>query len=222
MRTRRSFRKIDGKYIVTELVLIVVGILLAINLNTWTNNRKLDAESRTSLEKIRNEAERNIEELEESLSSGESVQNLYTAFITLQEEADTASVEYVTAELESMVAEYGDQLGIRPEDVGQTARALGDVTLPFDLELAELNDIAWQAAKLSNTVNQFEYDCLAELLSIYNLQGLFLTEQSKLIDTIAEQDLNKLRIVLNIGLQLGNELKARYQSLLNEENACRV
>ena len=222
MRPRLTSRKIDGKYIATEFVLIVVGILLAINSNTWTSNRKLDAQSKTSLEKIRNESVRNIEELEKSLTSNERAQTLYTAFLTLQEEADTASIDYVIAKLGPMVAEYGDQMGISSEEVGQAARALGDIQLPVDLELAELNDIAWQAAKLSNTVNQFEYDCLSELLSIYNLQSLFLTEQGKLIDTIVEQDLNKLRIVLNIGLQLGNELQGRYRSLLNEENACSI
>ncbi len=92
--------------------------------------------------------------------------------------------------------------------------------LSIDIEMAELNEIAWQAAQISGTVNQFDYACLESILAVYNLQSFYTTEQNKMIDAIVEENLVKLQRMLNVSKQLGSELMGRYALISGADAAC--
>lgn len=86
--------------------------------------------------------------------------------------------------------------------------------LKTDVQLAELADIAWQVAKVSNVVNVFSYDQLEEILSDYDMQSFYLDEQSKLIDAIVGDNFSLLKRRLSVCNQLAENLQRRYEVML--------
>ena len=72
----------------------------------------------------------------------------------------------------------------------------------FELNLDDLQNIAWETAKMSNITNELNYDCLQVLVKIYSLQEIFTNEQQKILNHFVNSEHGKLLSALLIVQQL--------------------
>lgn len=56
------------KYAIGEIVLVVVGILIALQINTWNENRKERVEEQTILKQLQTEFKSNLEQLDDKIA----------------------------------------------------------------------------------------------------------------------------------------------------------
>ena len=83
----------------------------------------------------------------------------------------------------------------------------------ISLEIPTLTEIAWQTTTTLNVTNEFNYDCLYELESMYNLQRRVQIEINKSADALQKGNLEELVVILEFLNQLGNQLQTDYNSV---------
>ena len=59
------------KYAIGEIVLVIIGILIALSINNWNANRKLKSEEQNLLKDLRIEIKNNIDELSIAINEHE-------------------------------------------------------------------------------------------------------------------------------------------------------
>ncbi|MEM6299495.1 MAG: hypothetical protein AAF740_12475 [Bacteroidota bacterium] len=216
-RIRKKF-KIDWKYVITELLLLVVGILLAINLNDLYASQKTRDQIELSLEQIKEEIRLNASELKEVTEINKKLNDFCLEIATLS----SAEVNHVSCSTDKMTRLrkiYADQFIIKDS----TSLGLGKysyvLSINYELEYAELDDIAWKAAQLSTNVNKYGYDCLKNLLSVYRLQELYVQVQSKFLDSGSLEE-EELIATLQLCHKLGTDLLERYDTLEKGMKEC--
>ena len=79
-------KKLDWKHIITELVLIVVGILLAVNLDAWYSGSKVREEANFSIKYIKEELDLNIAEMEAIVEANAPLDAFYQDLRSLPHE----------------------------------------------------------------------------------------------------------------------------------------
>jgi predicted Holliday junction resolvase-like endonuclease len=72
------------KYAIGEIVLVIIGILIAVSINDWNTDRKLRIEEQAMLKDLRKEVEGNIQLLDEvneqherSFKAAEEIEAMY-------------------------------------------------------------------------------------------------------------------------------------------------
>jgi len=209
----------NWKYLFTELALIVAGILLAINLNSWNANRKLDEQVKLSIVKIQEELKHNIEELENVIESNQEMSDFYVALNRLiDQDADqfTCRVEDMTS-LRSQYQNYFEVLDSTKVSKDQYEYR---IDLAFELEYGEMRDIAWRTAQLTQVINEFEYNCLGEIISVYGFQELFNNVQNKFLDMGIIRDREVYISTYQLNHQLAQDLLGRCKALEKEIEQC--
>ncbi|WP_191859415.1 DUF6090 family protein [Hanstruepera ponticola] len=61
-KTRKYF-----KYAIGEIILVVIGILIALQINNWNENRKAEYEEQKILKQLKNEYQKNLNQLDEKI-----------------------------------------------------------------------------------------------------------------------------------------------------------
>jgi hypothetical protein len=89
-----------------------------------------------------------------------------------------------------------------------------------ELELVELSDIAWETTKSLDILNEFGYECLYELESMYSLQSRVQKEIDKSSDALQNNDLDALLIILSFIDQLEIQLEKKYKKTLSLIDNC--
>jgi hypothetical protein len=212
--------QLDWKYIFVELVLIVAGILLAINLNTWNSSRKLKKQIQTSIEKIIEEVKVNVEELEYVIEANKPMHEFFIRFSKYVDEEFTA-VECTVEEMQGLRNDFKDHFVVRDSVQMEDGRFQYRLSLAFELEYGELVDIAWQAAKISNTINEYPYECLKEMLMVYDFQKVFTKSQEQFLDYGIFKDEEKFIMTFELYYNICQEQLGRYENLLEVIDNCR-
>tara|TARA_R100001369_G_C3295605_1_gene164760 strand:+ start:42 stop:791 length:750 start_codon:yes stop_codon:yes gene_type:complete len=88
------------KYAIGEIVLVVIGILIALQINQWNENRKENNALKTLTENLNNEFQKNLKELDIDLSR---VKNAITASNTLLSYTGTKNVEVDNIIIDSLI-----------------------------------------------------------------------------------------------------------------------
>jgi hypothetical protein len=88
------------KYAIGEIVLVVIGILIALQINQWNENRKENNALKTLTENLNNEFQKNLKELEIDLSR---VKNAITASNTLLSYTGLKNVEVDNIIIDSLI-----------------------------------------------------------------------------------------------------------------------
>lgn len=94
------------------------------------------------------------------------------------------------------------------------------VSYSIEIELNGLKNIAWEASKISNITNEFDYYCLSKLVEVYSLQKLYITEQRKMLNYIIASDYDKLKVALSINNQLKQQLQETIKEAREEIKNC--
>lgn len=71
-----------------------------------------------------------------------------------------------------------------------------------------------------NVSNDFNYECLYELESMYNLQRRVQNEINKSANALQQRELEELMHVLEFLEQLGSQLQESYNIMLNNIKNC--
>ena len=80
------------KYAIGEIILVIIGILIALSINNWNENRKLKIEEQNSLKDLRTEIVSNIEALSSAIESNHKSYNLGQKFIKLLDDREAFDV----------------------------------------------------------------------------------------------------------------------------------
>ena len=93
-------------------------------------------------------------------------------------------------------------------------------TTYINLEITTLTEIAWKTTTTLNISNEFSYECLYELESLYNLQRRVQNEINKSANALQKGELESLMRVLEFLEQLGSQLQESYNTMLDNINNC--
>ncbi len=88
------------KYAIGEIILVVIGILIALSINNWNENRKEYNALKTLTENMNNEFQKNLEELETDLTR---VKNSITATNTLLSYTGSKNIEVDNTIIDSLI-----------------------------------------------------------------------------------------------------------------------
>lgn len=220
IRFLRKFMRVDWRYMLVELVLIVVGILLAINLNTWSADRKLKTETKISINKLAEELQFNLEELRKVTEINTDLSD-FVGNLAEVGESQAGTLRATDDEFQEIRKQYGSYF--RLIDSSQVNVDTFDYSLQvyYQIEYAELNDIAWQTAQISNAINAYDYDCLKEIIAVYSFQKLFSDVQNKFLDYEFLEDYRKFQATFQLYQRMSGELLERYEDLEQGIQNCR-
>ena len=180
-------------------MLIFIGISLAIWFNNWNSSMQSSKNKKIVMVKIKEEIAANLEELLNARKVNELTRNGYSEYQQLfgassNEVIATPSAFNVLQKKYPSFFQVKDSVSINQD----TFMYLGGVSI--NLELGELTDIAWKAAQSINITNEFDYECLYELESTYNLQARVKNGFDQAADALIDNDIKKLIRILNLSL----------------------
>ncbi|MFT5824479.1 MAG: hypothetical protein ACI8ZM_005747, partial [Crocinitomix sp.] len=169
MRFFKLNRKVNLKYIFGELLLLFVGINLAIWFNDWNSSKKINESKRIAISKITEEIEDNKLELDIVLNNSHEVLNAFKDFKNLYD-GNTSVVIASPKQFQLLRNTYPGFFIIKDSIAldDELYRYKGVTSIV--LEITTLTEIAWKTTTTLNVMNEFNYECLYELESIYNLQ----------------------------------------------------
>lgn len=219
-RLKKLTLGINFKYVIGEVLLIFIGINLAIWFNNWNESIKSNNNKELVVKTVKEEINKNLKELTRAL---EINQRTAAAFAEFKGYYGQSSDEVLATpdQLQMLLKNHPNFFRIKDSILveGTRFKYLGQTFI--DLELAELSGIAWKTAQSLNISNEFSYDCLYKLESMYNLQANVKDGFDKIANALGEQqDMPKMVRWLNIVDQLGNQLTDDYREVLATIDDC--
>lgn len=99
-----------------------------------------------------------------------------------------------------------------------------DTALQFHFEIALLSSSAWNTAQMTQAANDLEFDWLRRVSNVYELQGLYVTSQSAVVDRLSgisellEDDPRRMLTIiaerLRVALKVQDSLLEEYGKVL--------
>lgn len=211
--------KIDWKYIIRETLLIFIGISLAIWFNNWNSNKKSNYNKEIIISKIKEEIKNNMLELDSARVPNQNIKKAFDAYSVFYNK-NSSEVITTIEQLAKFQKEYPKFFKVKDSiklDLN-TYRYFGDTFIVF--EIPEITSIAWKTMHTINIANEFDYNCLYELESIYNLQARVQKEIDKAADALQKGEIQNLFKVLNFIDQLDSQLMKSYSNMLEIIDDC--
>ncbi len=81
----------SARWLVAEVLVVVIGILLAIAINTWWEERKISVEGQEILHGLHSEFVANQKILTRNLAANQRASQLINNFLALPEDSDSAN-----------------------------------------------------------------------------------------------------------------------------------
>lgn len=219
MRILKFTNQFNWKYIFGEILLIFIGINLAIWFNNWNSSIKASNEKEIAISKIKEEIRSNIKELAAARAVNQSVLDAYTEFKKIYH---GNSNELITSSehLKALQHKFPNYFIVVDSTKTESGLFHYKGSTFINLELAELSQIAWETTRSINATNDFGYECLYELESMYNLQRRVENEVEKAADALQKREINELMSILEFLLQYDIQLEKDYQSTLKNIRNC--
>ena len=219
MRFFKLNKRLNLKYIFGEILLLFVGINLAIWFNNWNTSNKTNEEKKVAISKITEEIDNNRLEIDAVLNNNHQIINAHREFNNLYD-GNTSSINASPKQLKLLNSKYPDYFRVKDS----TAIDIGIYhyrgATHINLEIPTLTEIAWKTTTTVSVSNEFNYECLYELESLYNLQRRVQIEINKSADALQQGKLEELMSVLKFLNQLGSQLQSDYESMKNYISNC--
>ena len=212
MRFFKNKRNLNLKYIFGELLLLFVGINLAIWFNNWNSSKKINEGKKIAISKITEEVENNKLEIDKVLKNNHRILNAYKDFKNIYD-GNTSVIKANPKQLQLLRNKYPDYFITKDSIALENGLYSYRGTTHMILEIPTLTEIAWKTTTTLNVTNEFNYECLYELESIYNLQRRVQIEINKSADALQKGELEELMNILNFLNQLGSQLQTNYNSV---------
>lgn len=216
----RKNYKFNWKYVLGEVLLLFVGISLAIWFNNWNTSNKADSDKALAIVKIKGEIKNNRDELVLAHAKNELIEVAFSEYNKVFHNS-TSEVLTTPAHMDSLQKAF-PKFYTATDSVEITRgvyKYKGGTRI--ELELFELTEIAWETARSINITNEFEFECLYQLESTYNLQRSVWKEMDKASNALQSRDLPNLMSILDFMSQLNPELIESYDELLVNLDNCR-
>ena len=220
MRFFKNKRKLNLKYIFGELLLLFVGINLAIWFNNWNSSKKINEGKKIAISKITEEVENNKLEIDKVLKNNHRILNAYKDFKNIYD-GNTSVIKANPKQLQLLRNKYPDYFRTKDSIALENGLYRYRGITQMILEIPTLTEIAWKTTTTLNVTNEFNYECLYELESIYNLQRRVQIEINKSADALQKGELEELMSILNFLNQLGGQLQTNYNSVKKNLLNCR-
>ena len=145
------------KYALGEILLVVVGILIALSINNWNEGRKIDEDERKLLEKVKTENEYNLNILtNDSIYFRNIQQTLFTLAVNLKkprtDERDSLIGQGINEALRLVSLEFSKEYLTRYINNSQ----INDDE--FTYEFIELKDILSSVELGSQLISEYSFD----------------------------------------------------------------
>ncbi len=212
MRFLKLKGRFNFKYIIGEILLLFIGINLAIWFNDWNSSKKINESKKIAVSKIMEEVENNQLEIDSVIRNNDRVLNAYKSFKNLYD-GNTSRINTNPAHLQSLRNKYPNFFSVRDSILLNDDLYHYRGTTHINLEIPTLTEIAWKTTTTLNVTNEFNYECLYELESVYNLQRRVQSEINKSADALQGGKLEELMIILEFINQLGHQLQVDYDSI---------
>jgi len=195
-----------------------LGVLLAFYLNNISSNSKIESRKQISIQNLNTEISKNKSELIDSNDNERLI-----AFLSEIRKIDSGIPNDLTIsskEMDKLKNEYSGFIEIRDSTNVKSDNYRYSVTYKFELNLDNLQNIAWETSKMSDITNEFNYDCLQALVKIYSLQEIFINEQQEILSYFVNAEHNKLLSALRIVQQLKTQLLNVMEEGQNQIKSC--
>lgn len=225
----RSIRKSllsDGKtktyfkYAIGEIVLVVIGILIALSINNWNATNKSNHDKEVIVSKIKEEVKNNRQQLVKANGINQKVLKAFNAYSKFYNGASTEVITTPT-ELLKLQKEYPGFFRVKDSFVYDSQRYRYTGGTVIELELPDITSIAWETTRAINIANEFDYDCLYDLANTYNLQTRVKREIDKATDALLKNESEDLFKILKGMNQLELQLKVSYNEILATIDYCK-
>jgi len=210
----------NWKYVIGETALIFMGISLAIWFNNWNTSNRSNKDKDIAIVKITEEITNNLVEIQIAQDSNQQTAEAFAEFKKLFD-GNSPNVIATPSELNGLQKKYPaffvsiDSTLLEPG----TYRYSGETRI--QLEIPPLTQIAWETSRTMAITNEFSYECLYELESLYNLQRRVQNEIDKASDALQKRALTDLMNILRVTDQLNRQLIDDYNEMLNKIKFCR-
>lgn len=209
----------NWKYIIGEILLIFVGISLAIWFNNWNTSNKNNHAKEIAIVKIKEEIKNNRDELIIAQKSNQLILNAFSEYSDLFD-GTTSEITTSPAILNVMQEKYpGFYRIVDSVEVKAGIFHYRGGTY-IQLEIPTLTDIAWETTRSIGITNEFSYECLYELASMYDLQGRMQKEVDKASDALQKREIRELMSILQFLDQLNDQLYKDYDSMVDGIDSC--
>lgn len=218
-RILRGIKHLNWKYIFGELLLIFFGITLAIWFNNWNTSVKSTRDKTVVVEKIKEEIQNNIDELLKARVINQLTIDAYHNFKKIYHENSST---VITSPQQFKVLRDKYPTFFRLEDSTAIEPNLFEYrgATFINLELMELSAIAWKTTQSISIANEFDYECLYQLESTYNLQEIVQKEIDRAASALQNRDIEKLMNILDFVSQLDLQLEDSYKKTLGRIDNC--
>ena len=220
MRFFKTISNLNWKYIIVEILLIFVGINLAIWFNNWNTKKNVLRDKEIVITKLTDEISNNYEEVKLARNANQNIASAYTDFKKIYKDNSNTVVtnpKYFNA-LNKKYPQFfrvQDSVQIDAESFQYSGSTF------IQLELADLKEIAWETTKSLNITNEFNYECLYQLESLYNLQKRVQNIMNQAADALQNAKIEELMTILNIMKQLDLQLEEDYINMLETIDSCK-
>lgn len=220
-RFRRIIEKLNLKYVFREILLIFIGISLAISFNNWNSSLQSSRNKKIVIERVMEEIQANLKEL---LRAKEVNQRATEGYYEYSKYYGKNSNEVIATldQMRRLQIQYPSYFKLKDsiQIDDQKWKYSGGTYL--DLELVELTEIAWKTAQSLSVANEFNYDCLYELESTYNLQSKVKNGFDRVANALGDnEDIRQIIRWLQIVNQLEIQLEKDYNDILLKLEECR-
>jgi len=212
MRFFKLNRKLNLKYIFGEILLLFIGINLAIWFNNWNASKKINEEKKVAISKIAEEMKNNKIEIDSVLINSHRIINAYKDFKNVYD-GNTAEINANPTQLKFLNSKYPDYFRVKDSIAMDNGIFHYRGVTRINLEIPTLTEIAWKTTTTLNVTSEFNYECLYELESLYNLQRRVQIEINKSADAMQQGKLDELMVILEFINQLGSQLQSDYESV---------
>lgn len=231
----------DFKTVLLESFFIVVALLLALWLNNWNNERNNQQLVEKVIVSSTQEIAENLEIINETIEyRRELLRNIRAGTHEIERFKNFAEVTGVDFFNKRELSSFLDDLFLREGNLdllgkelfdhhehgylmdfyGNSARLVLDgsdlVVYGFgniQLRIAPLKDVAWNTAKISNSLVHMDYETLSDLSEVYATQERYNETSSQTL-TLLYTRINMLSAMEDM-FWIENDLKSKYEAFLS-------
>ena len=219
MRFFRKNRKLNLKYIIGEILLLFIGINLAIWFNNWNSSKKINEDKKIAISKIIEEIDNNRLEIDSVLIKTRQILDAYEDYNKFYG-INTSLVKMSPEQFRLLKDKYPGFFRLKDSIATENGLFRYRGSTYIELDLITLKEIAWKTTTTLYITNEFNYECLYELESLYNLQRIVQNEINKSANALQKEELEELMRVLDFLDQLGSQLQESYKTMLKNINNC--
>ena len=207
------------KYIFGEILLLFIGINLAIWFNNWNTSKKINEDKKIAINKIIEEIDNNKLEIDSVIINNRQLLNAYKEYKRF-DNSNVSLVKMSPKQFTSLQNKYPNYFRVIDSASVENGLYHYSGITNINLEITTLTEIAWKTTITLNVSNEFNYECLYELESMYNLQRRVQNEINKSANALQKRELEDLMHILEFLEQLGSQLQESYNTMLKNINNC--